>query len=388
MSERGTAARARLDLGARVELGLWAAAWFSSPFYLVPRGLPQLYDGLLLTLFGGMLVTGRLVFSRRVTPIVAMLGILVVYTGLVGCAWALIYEAPAFLVPTAYYGFDLAVAVMALSLYHRHGDRFLRVTFWTWMSAVAVQATLVSVMPPGYAGVRSLAFFNDPNQLAIYGVAGGVLVAQVARPLGVRPWLEAAGFVLVGVLVLASVSRAGILAYLSLVVVRVTSRPRMIIAGLLVGGLVVLVFPWELLPIDFVQERLARASEETFSTLVHERGYTRIFEQPRYLLLGAGEGMPTRFGQRIEIHSTPGTLLFCYGIPGAALFFVACARVFLGAGRREGILLVPLLVLSLFHHTLRIRFFWLNLALAMVSGLARGGFGGRGSRPGSRGGAG
>ena len=364
-------AGAELDLRGRLELGLWAVAWFVSPFYLVPQGLPQLYDLLLALQFFGMLLAGRLEFSRRANPALAMLGALVVYIALVGCVWAIVHELVAFVVPAFYYGFDLAVVVVALSLFHHHGSRFLRVTLWSWVLAIMVQVVLVSVMPPGYAGVRGLAFFNDPNQLAVYGVAGGVLIAQVARRVGVRSWLEVAGTVLVGALVVASVSRAGFLAFVALVVVRFTARPRMIVAGLLIGGLGVLLFPWELLPIDFVQERLARAAQESTSTLVHDRGYTRIFEYPQYLLLGAGEGMLSRFGQAIEIHSTPGTLLFCYGIPGVVLFFGACLRILVSASPREGILLLPLLVLSMFHHTLRMRFFWLNLAFAIISGLVR-----------------
>ncbi|MEM6989279.1 MAG: hypothetical protein AAF721_02240 [Myxococcota bacterium] len=357
----------RLDAGGYIELSLWAAAWVVAPFYVVPRGLPQIYDWTLVALFAGMVAAGRLMLVDRARGPLSALGMFIGYAMLVGCAWAAITGAWAFLVPALYYAFNLAVVLTALSLHHRWQGAFLRVTLWSWAISLVVQAILVTVMPAGYHGVRGLAFFNNPNQLAIFGVAGAVLVVQLARKIKVSAAVEYGLLIACGVLVVSSASRAGVLAYVALAATRFLSRPGTIVATTVVAVLLALYFPWELLPIDFVEDRMRSSVAESTSSLARERGYARMIEYPEYMLLGAGEGLEERFGQRIEIHSTPGTLLFCYGVAGAGFFVAACFAVYRRAGSAETLLLLPLLVLSLFHHTLRVRFFWLNLAVALMS---------------------
>ena len=44
----------RVDLGGRVELMLWVAAWLLSGFYLLPPGSPQVSDAVLAMLFAGI----------------------------------------------------------------------------------------------------------------------------------------------------------------------------------------------------------------------------------------------------------------------------------------------------------------------------------------------
>src|SRR2546422_1043712 len=68
-----------------------------------------------------------------------------------------------------------------------------------------------------------------------------------------------------------------------------------------------------------VLKRLASQGKEESMEM---RGYDRMTNHPQYLLFGAGEGAYYRFQSAWprELHSSYGTLLFCYGIFGTALF--------------------------------------------------------------------
>ena len=94
------------------------------------------------------------------------------------------------------------------------------------------------------------------------------------------------------------------------------------------------------------------------------RGYDRMGKYPEYLFFGAGEGAYGRFQSDLydsEIHSSLGSLLFCYGIVGAGLF--ACAL--LPLARRDpltALYLVPAFVHGFTHQGLRFAFFWVMLA--------------------------
>jgi hypothetical protein len=104
------------------------------------------------------------------------------------------------------------------------------------------------------------------------------------------------------------------------------------------------------------------------------RGYDRIVNHPEYLFFGAGEGAYERFKSELypwgEIHSTFGTLLFCYGILGTGLFvcglFFACRR-----DLRAALYFLPAFVHGTAHHGGRFAFFWTMLAFVCCCALAR-----------------
>src|SRR5690625_7668801 len=80
------------------------------------------------------------------------------------------------------------------------------------------------------------------------------------------------------------------------------------VLSLFLIGIFVLVISnyWiELTNIDVLQTTLERytAKESKSQSIYYGRGYNIIFENPEYLIFGAGEGNHTRFS-RIEIHST------------------------------------------------------------------------------------
>src|SRR5262249_18565704 len=103
------------------------------------------------------------------------------------------------------------------------------------------------------------------------------------------------------------------------------------------------------------------------------RGYDRIANYPEHILLGAGEGAYRRFYSALfdsEIHSSYGTLLFCYGIVGTALFAGALFWV-LKADLRTALFLVPVFAYGSAHQGIRFAFFWAMFAVLALVALCR-----------------
>jgi hypothetical protein len=126
---------------------------------------------------------------------------------------------------------------------------------------------------------------------------------------------------------------------------------------------------------------IERALETTSQRMTHdrrpqwsffeERGYDRIENHSEYLLFGAGEGATTRFAETTiigthEIHSSAGTLLFAYGIVGAAMFLVFLWRVVRGAAMRSALMLLPALAYTVAHQGLRFNSLWVLVGVFIV----------------------
>jgi hypothetical protein len=103
-------------------------------------------------------------------------------------------------------------------------------------------------------------------------------------------------------------------------------------------------------------------------TFFEQRGYDRIWNNKEHVFFGAAEGSRYRWREstRIrtaEIHSSAGTLLFSYGIPGILMFGLFLYRVIRGVRMRHGLMLLPALLYSVAHQGLRFTMLWVLLAL-------------------------
>jgi hypothetical protein len=94
------------------------------------------------------------------------------------------------------------------------------------------------------------------------------------------------------------------------------------------------------------------------------RGYHRIVDFPEHLAFGAAEGACDRFdpAHPIEIHSSPATLLFAYGIVGSAAFLLFLLNVVKRAPLYLVAHLLPVAFYSITHNGLRDSMFWILLA--------------------------
>lgn len=79
-----------------------------------------------------------------------------------------------------------------------------------------------------------------------------------------------------------------------------------------------------------IQEKLWKLSQNGFLGFFIDRGADKLMAFPQYMLYGAGEGGFDRFtllnGEINELHSSPLSILFCYGCIPALLMLIWCIR--------------------------------------------------------------
>jgi hypothetical protein len=229
-------------------------------------------------------------------------------------------------------------------------------------ASVVVRVTAALVLHRAIA-FRGIGFFNNPNQLGFFAVVSGSIIALGKRKLGFGAGKAAIGLALCAYLALLSASRAGVIAIGILFALMIISNPKRLFAAVVVVVAVTSIGGPISEAIDGTQQRLTIDRYPQFS-FFEERGYDRILRNKEYLLIGAGEGDVDRFADstRIgaaEIHSSIGTLFFCYGIIGVSLFVVFLWRVVRGAAVRATFMLAPTLAYTIAHQGLRSTSLWI-----------------------------
>jgi hypothetical protein len=348
----------------------WSVYPLLVPFYLmgktpvpgqqkVESGVPQIADYYLAVLASLVFLGLPFRALRSAAPIVGALLAFVGYATLVNVTWTMLLEDLSLLKSALYYVYDAVLFLTFLTLYAHFGDRLLRVTVYAVAASVFLQLLLAPLA--GGAIPRQELFFNNENQLGYFCVLTATIFALGAARFRVRPGLQVAFYGAVGFLALISQCRGALLGLAALVVVSLLGRPvRLLVA---VVGLAAVVLALKFAP-DFLgksYERLAVGG--TYDTLA-TRGYDRMVNHPEHLVLGAGEGAYERFHTELfssEIHSSFGTLLFCYGVVGLGCF-VAFLYFMCRHDPRAALYLVPAFVYGFGHQGVRFAFFWAMLA--------------------------
>ena len=355
----------------RYYLGLWAVYPLLVPFYLMGKtpipgtakvegGVPQIADYYLLALMGLIFTTLPFRLSRAtLAPVLALAGF-VVYTAFINLAWAATLEDLSLLKATLFYAYDGMLLLTCLALYGIFQDAFLRVTVYAVGGSVVLQA-LLSPLAVTSASPRQALFFNDENQLGYFCVLAATIVVLGAQRFAIRPRYQAIFYGAIAYLALLAQSRGALLGLTALTVLALLGRPLrllFVLGGAAILGAVLTLDPPSVSKTD---ERYVVGSE--YDT-AGGRGYDRIFNYPEHILVGAGEGAYARFRSDLyasELHSTYGTLLFCYGIPGTLLFTLGLV-LFCRYEPRLALYLIPALIHGVGHQGLRFAFFWAMLA--------------------------
>lgn len=352
-------------------LGIWSVYPLLVPFYLmgktpipgtlrVESGVPQVADYYLVGIVGLVFLTLPFRVGRSAMAVVGVLIAFVGYTALVNLAWATNLEDLSLLKSTLYYVYDTLLFVTCLVLYATFKDDFLRITVNAVGASVVLQALLSPFAPhPGYS--RQAVFFNDENQLGYFCVLAATIFVLGSRRFAIRIGYQLVFYAAVGYLALLSQCRSALLAMAVLTVLSLLGRPlRLLLA---VGAVCAVSIVLSLSPpvaSRSVDRFVVGGAYDTFAT----RGYDRILNYPEYILFGAGEGAYERFRSELygsELHSSFGTLLFCYGIPGTGLFAL-CLLLMCKGDPRIALFLVPAFVHGTGHQGLRFAFFWTTLA--------------------------
>lgn len=371
-----TAARPRWRTNVRAlvrspALLLWSVFVLLSPLHVLPKGMPQPGDFLILLVAPVTLLGWDGKLSREHTRMVRPLLWFAVWVAIVNYAWALVlwrFSDPRdFVLHPFFYVFNVLVFVAALILARRDGEHFVRVTVEVTYITIVVTVVASFVMRDQY---RTQVFFNSPNQLGYYSLLSACLFSIAQRHVGMSRIKASVGVTCCAYLALLSASRASLAGILILLVVLVFSNPRIIIAGVFAAVALVSITGPISDAIDFNQQR-ALEDRDPQTSFAEERGYDRLWRHPEYLLTGAGEGAYERFVFRAgepkrELHSSFGSIVFSYGVVGTALFLVFFVRTVRGASLRMTALFIPALVYTVAHQGLRFTTFWIVLAVFVI----------------------
>jgi hypothetical protein len=369
--------RATLDETRRItrdpRLLMWSMVVLLFPFYLFESGLPQFADivasMLLITLLRSW--NGRLAnpLSRSLASLITFIA----YVILVNAAWSVvsltfsINAKEGFLIAPTYYIFNGLMFFTFLLMFQRYGERLLWITVRLVLASVLIQVTFALVMR-GAVG-RSTVMFNNPNQLGYYALLSACLLLLGQKRLKLSTLQVTIGLAACSYLSLISASKAALASIAALGIALLITRIRtMIVAGLVFGVLIFTDNPFSV-AIERAQNRID--NDQSFG-FVEERGYDRIIDYPEYTVLGAGEGGYNRFKETSligahELHSSMGTLFFCYGIVGSALFGVFLWRTMRRSGMSAWLIVGTGFAYSMTHQGLRFRLLW--LLLGMVAAL-------------------
>lgn len=335
----------------------------AKPFYFNDSGLPQLADLFAVPLF---LLTALL---RERMPREFMSFYL---AGILFCAYALLISGTHFLylddVRTGkagvFYAYNIGMLYVVLSQ-GRNGKQFLKL-FMAFILISCLLQVLLSVIV-GSESKRETIFFNNPNQLAYWGLLSAAMFCVCSRCIRVPIPMQVAAWLMFSYLVLLGLSKAATISLIVLAVIHFSRNAKHTVLVTTVAVLVlVLAEGVELL--ENAGTRLASIGEQSDDSILG-RGYDRILAYPQYLLFGAGEYGLARFpGADHEIHSTIGTVVFSYGFVGTLVFGTFLWLLFRLAGFSISIYLLPIFLYGGVHNGLRFTLLWMLFGLVAVVG--------------------
>src|SRR5699024_1159126 len=252
-------------------------------------------------------------------------------------------------------------------------SKTLDVIKYAVITTIIIQFTIVMIVPnPNF---RAIGTFNNPNQLAYFILLYLILFYLLNKIKPVNNFIFWS-ITFAGVIItLYSLSKATIISVSILVLIEILirikkeSKIKLIIILIIISTIGI---KYEANIESFINENqmYQNVKERMLSIGTRAddnpagRGYDRIYNQPEYLILGAGEVAVERFDSfDAEIHSTIGNILFSYGIIGLMIFLILILNVIKNNKLTTYYLLIPIILYSLTHNGIRSPIFWSFLAL-------------------------
>lgn len=370
--------------GSRIHValigGLLLIGFVLWPIYVFPPGYPQPMSFAFVCAIGllGLFepeAIARLLRQQEILLIVAFVG----YTFLVNSVVAIAGQDPEPLLYSVYYAQAL-LACLVVAFVFRSWAHAPTALHRAIVLALLIQAAVLAVTGIAEGG-RAMLLFGNPNQLGFFALLalGYVLHLHTLAASSRISTIAGAGIAIA--LVLASLSKAAIVASIVMLLLFVClgpfkgaiarrAKPFLILAipGLL--GLLIYLYRDEIAFADIVIDRLSTIGVSEDDSLTG-RGYSRITAWPQYLFFGAGEGLVERWRTQTEIHSMLGTLLFSYGVPGVVI--VVSLFVIIWRRNSRGMIIygLPILLYSLTHQPMRQPMMWMLLLLIAHAAMPR-----------------
>lgn len=353
---------------------VWLLYLLLSPIYLLPKGYPQPADMIIVL---GMLPALGLMFLRYKGQVHKMYfyGLLfALFAFLINWVNYTFYPHYRFPLASIYYIYNFMIFAYVDYLFKRDPEGLRRISYWMIVMATIIQFCWAVFFPDiGYH--RVTAGFINPNQLAYWSLLTAIMLVMMKAKDKLN-LMDLALFCMLGYMQIVSLSKAGIICFMMLLVVMVLMpNVSKVIRSIIFLGtfslLVIGLFEMNTLQmllerlelIETAYDRLAEIGEERDDS-AEGRGYLRIVNFPEYVILGAGEGAFDRFGEPRELHSGIATLLFSYGITGALIFLIFIFKVFQGLPWYFWAFITIVMLYGVTHHNIRFTHFWVFLAMA------------------------
>jgi hypothetical protein len=366
-------------LGAKGWLKAWAIYIIAFPYYIFPAGSAQPSDLFVAALIGFYILarkwnlTGesKQVFNKFLNFCIYLsivnFGVFIFLLGQrnSGLPWYFI---------CAFYIYNLIVMGFALSLFKQYGKAFLHTTAYAFVFAAILQIVLSRFISNPSEQIRGVLFFTNPNQLGYYSLCGLAIILILESAIKLPKLVVYVSFLLFTYLAVLSVSKAalGSMAILfgAYLIANKVFSVRNIFAVIVVGGVILFVFLDTQIGSNFQKALDVRESNDVDRpeeiTEWEYRGYDRIVNHPEYLVFGAGEGGYNRFDTFIdnhEMHSSLGTIVFSYGIPGTVLFTLFVFSLLKKLPWFYLVYSLPLFAYGITHMGLRFTVFWIALMM-------------------------
>jgi hypothetical protein len=293
-----------------------------------------------------------------------------VYSFIISSMFCFFYFDLKFLLPPLNYIFCFLCLFFVSDLIKE--ESFLKVTYWAIITSLVVQLILFFYTGLNYNSSRYMIMFQNPNQLGFWGLIMFLFLLSINHLSDLKSsYLLIFCFLVSSFFVIVSVSQAAIivLVLISLIYFTIFFRLRLVISLFLF--LIFSSFFYMYLnksssqTNEIINVLISRFDSDLFNEYDNDnnleaRNYNRIFENPKYLLFGAGESGLDRFGSDTnEIHSTLGSLLFSYGIVGFSFFIFPLFKVTLFPFRLFTLVFFIFLLFTLTHNMIRWPLFWI-----------------------------
>ncbi len=358
----------------KAALVFWIAGLMAFPFYIFAKGSMQMSSFLMLgatVVISLQIKNAKLtLFNKEGTSLMWAMGAFVVYGMMISLFWASWHSDSRIAVPPIYYFFNLIMVFLVLSLYQYYGGDVINITRSTVLASVALQFVLSFFF--AQRGYREFLFFKNANQLGYYAlVCASILALPYDRGRSMlRDSLYSVGILMCLWLALLSLSKAATISTVIFLMLSGTrNRTQLLIGGLV--AVVVLSANISLVEgrIDNLFTRFESLGAEGGDDNLEGRGYDRIWENPEMLIFGAGESGNYRWyddGRKTEIHSSFGTVLFSYGIPGIVMMGIFIGLIVRSGGMRIVPYMIPEFLFSITHMGLRFVMTWVYFVILFL----------------------
>lgn len=348
------------------------------PIYILPSGLPQISDFVLLLLFILLLfnhekrIAADIDIRRAIKKIIPF----IIWVAVINILWAIRLQSSELLRPILFYVFNYISMITIYKVYLVLGDSIYKHIAIYMSISLIIQFMFVILMPS--SSIRVTGFFNNPNQLGLYALVAITILLFFKDKLNKIRYLPYIAILCSIYIILVSLSKAAILGMIALFVLTFVFNNKKKLINIIVVIAAVLVIATGLgdtlyekicsIPIiKTAATKIERMSNESDSNLGTGRGYDRLKEIGLNIIEGVGEGDFNRFDtlSGSEIHSAYASILCYYGILGFSLLLLFILGA-LGKNYSNYVLLSGILLYGMTHQIWRNTLIWMLIALIII----------------------